>query len=329
MNVWFCIPAKRPLAESMLPAWRERGYKIAIMRERADGDDVPYDLVEWVGKYHGWAPSVNYLVRWVMAKDPDAQWLVTGGDDTLPDPNFTAEEIGNQCSDYFYAKAVSREFEAHGWPAPRILPGGQVVIPHELGLVAAAKLIEPIRATYGVMQPTGDRWGENDAATWAGKPKSAIIDRICGSPWMGREFCRRFNQGYGPLWGDYWHMFADEELHDITEQLGLLWQRRDLKHQHNHWARPRLMRADMPAWAAPINAPEEWERSKKLFNDRKAAGFPGHTPLESTIDVTGRALESLFLEAPKPGPVQTLCGDGHSIGSQAAVMGQEDKGEHK
>jgi hypothetical protein len=330
MNVWFCIPAKRPLAESTLPAWRDRGYKIAIMRERADGDDVPYDLVEWVDRYHGWAPSVNFLVRWVMEKDPSAQWLVAGGDDTLPDPNFTAAEIGNQCSDFFYATAVNKAFNDAGYATPAILPSGQVVVPDNMSLLTCARLIEPIRATWGVMQPTGDRWGENDAASWAGKPKSAIIERICGSPWMGREFCRRINRGGGPLWQQYWHMFADEELHDVTEAMGILWQRRDLTHLHNHWARPRLLRSDMPAWAAEINSTTEWDRSKKLFEIRKDGGFPGHEPIPLVIQADpaqpvsiekthqGLAMPPLQL----PCPVQTLSGEGQSIPSEEVVMGE-------
>ena len=46
--------------------------------------------------------------------------------------------------------------------------------------------------TFGVMQPTGDRWGERNGI--------ATIDRIAGSPWMGREFCRRMYHGSGPMY---------------------------------------------------------------------------------------------------------------------------------
>ena len=78
--------------------------------------------------------------------------------------------------------------------------------------------------TYGVMQPTGDRWGVNpDHPNPA--MRSAYIDRVCGSAWIGREFARRVNQGKGPLWPEYKHMFVDEELQGVAQKLGVLWQR--------------------------------------------------------------------------------------------------------
>jgi hypothetical protein len=72
--------------------------------------------------------------------------------------------------------------------------------------------------TFGVMQPTGDRWANGS------------IDRICGSPWLGREFCTRMYHGKGPMYGGYLHMFGDEELQHVATRLGVLWQRRDLTH---------------------------------------------------------------------------------------------------
>ena len=89
--------------------------------------------------------------------------------------------------------------------------------------------------TFGVMQATGDRWGENEPWARAQFPDApAYIDRICGSPWIGREFARRMNQGKGPFWREYFHMFADEELQCVAQRLGVLWQRRDLTHHHEH-----------------------------------------------------------------------------------------------
>ena len=130
--------------------------------------------------------------------------------------------------------------------------------------------------TFGVMQPTGDRWGDH------GEGNGAVIDRIAGSPWMGREFCRRMYHGSGPLYNGYYHNFADEELQNVAQKLGVFWQRRDLIHEHRHWARPRGDVRDMPEWAAKINDPaqSDWDKSKALFAARKAAGFPGHEPLE-------------------------------------------------
>ena len=118
------------------------------------------------------------------------------------------------------------------------------------------------------MQPTGDRWGERNGI--------ATIDRIAGSPWMGREFCRRMYHGSGPMYNGYYHNFADEELQCVAEQLGVFWQRRDLTQEHRHWARPRGDWRDAPDWAHKINNPQfsDWDKSKALFAARKAAALP-------------------------------------------------------
>lgn len=248
MSVWFVCPSKRPRADSTLQAWRDRGYKVAVLREPKDGE-ADADVVMPVTHYLGWACSVNFLAKWVFTEFPDVLWIVTGGDDYLPDPNHTPEEIAEECCAHFAEVTLSRI----GTPADR-------------------------GYTFGVMQPTGDRWGEMPKHPRP-EMRTALIDRICGSPWLGREFCRRINQGVGPLWPEYHHMYADEELKHVAEKLGVLWQRRDLVQQHNHWGRPRGMKEDMPAWAAAINSPEEWNTSGALFRRRQAAGFPGSEPL--------------------------------------------------
>ena len=69
----------------------------------------------------------------------------------------------------------------------------------------------------------------------------------------------------------------------MAEKLGVFWQRRDLTQEHRHWARPRGDWRDAPDWAHKINNPQfsDWDKSKALFAARKAAGFPGHEPLEN------------------------------------------------
>jgi hypothetical protein len=267
LSVWFVIPSKRPLAEAnrCLEAWRDMGYCTAVMREAKDEvttASAQFDVYD----YQGWARSVNILVGAIMAKEPGAQWFVTGGDDYFPDPHKRADEIAAECEDYF----------------ARYNAGPDAAAGVNLSVKSIIAALEGLAArTFGVMQPTGDRWGER-----AGQ--SAVIDRICGSPWMGREFCRRMYHGGGPLYPGYYHNFADEELQNVAQMLGVLWQRRDLTQEHRHWARPGVVSKhggdvrDMPEWAAKINDPvkSDWERSKALFAKRKAAGFPGHEPLE-------------------------------------------------
>lgn len=128
--------------------------------------------------------------------------------------------------------------------------------------------------TFGVMQPTGDRF------------TGGSIDRIAGSPWMGREWCLRINDGQGPLWNEYEHMFVDEELLCVAEKLGVYWRRPDLIHLHHHFMRasheinsPAIALAP-PPHLAHWNSPEHWAESSTIFAKRKAAGFPGCEPLK-------------------------------------------------
>jgi hypothetical protein len=121
------------------------------------------------------------------------------------------------------------------------------------------------------MQPTGDRWANGS------------IDRFCGSPWLGRQFCQRMYQGKGPMFEGYLHMFGDEELQNVASRLGVLWQRRDLTHLHRHYFRTV---ADGVDHSAPIpphmrvwNSRWHWVESQMLFCSRLAGGFPGHEPL--------------------------------------------------
>ena len=120
---------------------------------------------------------------------------------------------------------------------------------------------ENLFGTYGVMQPIGDAWGG--------------IERICGSPWMGREWCLKANKGAGPLHPDYWHMHVDEHLQEAAKKQGVLWQRKDIKHEHRHWARENK---PMPAYLAQVNTQRHWEESKALFNRHRATGFAESYP---------------------------------------------------
>ena len=234
MSVWLCIPTKRPVDEANenLKVWREMGYKIALFIDSGDEEAAKDKIHDFrgIGKYPGYAQAVNGLIRNVHAYDGTCDWVVTGGDDTLPDTKETAQAIAAQCSAHF-------------------------------------------EGTFGVMQPTGDRFA------------GGSIDRICGSPWLGREFCERINKGQGPFWPEYTHMFPDEEMFCVTRDIGILWQRRDLTHLHKHFMRasedvnaPAIFRAP-PPHLVEANSPHHWDRYKFLFEQRKAAGFPGHEPL--------------------------------------------------
>lgn len=254
MSVWLCIPSARPVAEAdpVLERWWTRGYRIAVWRDAGTEALKNADVTLW-GDYPGYAKAVNRLVHQVMDSDKDAEWFVTGGDDIHPDLNHTAEEIALECSWHF--------FEPH-W--------------REAELQSSHYGGDERRAleTFGVMQPTGDRWGDK---------QGAYADRVCCSPWMGREFCRRIYGGTGPIWPEFDHMFEDEHLQAVAQKLGILWQRPDLIHYHEHWVRKandaggfRSMEerdAVEPKHLKAWSGKEHWDKSKAIFERLKAGGF--------------------------------------------------------
>ncbi len=253
MSVWFCIPSARPpeQVEPVLAAWRERGYKIALWRDykkpNINAHEFPVSDLDLMlcGSYPGYAEAVNKLSAAVLGKDPSCDWIVTGGDDTLPDPKHTAEELAEQCCLHFGNIALR--------------------LPREM--------IQKGDATFGVMQPTGDRFA------------GGCIDRIAGSPWLGREWCLRANGGSGPFWPEFTHMFGDECLKRTAEKLGVYWARPDLVHKHNHFQR-RDDAIDAPAVGRPIpphlvkwNTRAHWDEMQAIFRRLEAEDFKSCMPI--------------------------------------------------
>jgi len=218
--IWYAVPSARAPEETadVFAAWRAQGYQVALWRDPGAAPVPGVDLT-LNGPYCGYHTAINTLCREILKNDPEADWIVTGGDDIFPDPNHSGPSIAAECTAHF---------------------GG----------------------TFGVMQPTGDPW--------------AHPDRICGSPFMGREFCRRMYGGRGPWCEAYPHMWGDEEMHDICLARGILWNRPDLAHYHRHFQRGPN-RAAKPAWM--VRNDSCYEIFKPLFQQRKAAGFPGHVPI--------------------------------------------------
>ena len=249
MSVWLTIPSARPHeeAQACIDKWRAMGYRVAIQR---DTGAYPVDCDYLVMKpWEGYAKACNGLIKDVMEFDDSAQWFVLGGDDTDPDPNKRADEIADELRQYFWTmkpKECKCCFE------------------------------RPIY-TFGVMQPTGDRYA------------GGSIDRIAGSPWIGREFCERAYGGNGPLWHEYRHFFEDQELQDVAEKLGVYWQRPDLTHLHHHFMRAsddinaQAVQKPIPPHLIEANSPAHWNKFKALYESRKAAGFPGHEVREAVL----------------------------------------------
>lgn len=98
-DVWFVIPSANPSnCRNVLPRWRERGYKIAVLQNFERGE-IPADICLWRDSYPGWPESVNILCRDVVPKS--CNLIVSGGDDMLPDPNHTASELAEQFFERF------------------------------------------------------------------------------------------------------------------------------------------------------------------------------------------------------------------------------------
>lgn len=263
LSVWLCIPSARPSAEAnvRLAAWRAMGYKIALFLDSFDQAKLCDKFA--VGAYPGYAQAVNRLAKIVLAEERDCDWIVCAGDDTFPDFTKRADEIAAQCRKHFYEK-ISSVYPLHRpiWAQERWCP--EMITDFHLNRRA-----DPW-ATFGVMQPTGDPWSDH---------MGRIIERIAGSPFLGREWCLRANQGAGPLWPEYTHCYADEELQNVATRLGVFWQRPDLTHAHQNWARATGDARDMPAFLTEANSPQHWAKYGALFRARKAAGFPGSEPL--------------------------------------------------
>lgn len=222
-KAWFAIPSARSAREAneSLVRWRCKGYGVSIWRDSAEG--APFCNLLTVGLYPGYAKAVNHLSADILRIDPECEWIVTGGDDTLPDTR-NADEIAAECTAHF---------------------GG----------------------TFGVMQPTGDRWAEGS------------IDRIAGSPWMGREWCLRANGGAGPLWPEFAHMFVDEALQETAIRCNAFWQRRDVTHLHRHYLRDSeridagVRYVEPPEHLKKWNSPQHWREMAAIYERLRAQNF--------------------------------------------------------
>jgi hypothetical protein len=265
-SVWVCFPSKRPpeVVNSVLQAWHDMGYSSCVQRDMQDSGVKATEVQRWAQPYPGWGASMNILAREIFGSYPQCDWVVAASDDIYPDPNVRAEEIAQQCSGRFY-NTVELTY-------PPAKPKWSH-IPFDVAAPGGSGSNAPswkYWSTFGVVQPIGD------LKAWP----ASRIDRICGSPWLGREFCRRMYQGNGPFWPEYRHMHDDEELFEVSKKLGVLWQREDLTHRHEHWGRKSLaQRSDIPEFLREANSQENWKRTQTLFNQRKAAGFPGHEPI--------------------------------------------------
>ena len=202
----------------VLQRWIDRGYQVAVQRDPGAAD-LPVDL-SLTRPYKGYADAVNFLADTVLGIDPDCDFVVTGGDDVLPDPTHNPQQIAAECTLHF-------------------------------------------KGTLGVMQPCGDRH-------MVDREGKCAAERVCVSPWMGREWCERAYDGTGPMCSLYFHEFVDADLHCVALKHRCLWHRRDITQMHQWWG--RTDKKEKPEHLVELEA--KWDEVKAFFEARKAAGFP-------------------------------------------------------
>lgn len=137
----------------------------------------------------------------------------------------------------------------------------------------AGEFVRRFCDTYGVMQPTGDEWSDS---------QGRVIERICGSPWIGRAFIeeaiRVYGGAAGPYAPGYYHFYGDEHLQRVAAALGILWQRPDLEQEHWHWSFRARVRHDADYSQRAAYQEEKsrvwWKADKALFERNAAVEFP-------------------------------------------------------
>jgi hypothetical protein len=215
-EVWVAIPsANAPLCGETFAVWQARGYRTAVLVDGDTPDPANADMIVRTPDYRGYGWAVNTLCRALT----DVDWVVTGGDDILPDPDHAPEDIAAECVKHF-------------------------------------------KGTFGVMQPVGDPWNDY------------CIKKCAGSPWMGKDFRRRINQGRGPYIEDFVHYYDDTYLRATCIRYGCYWEHPDITHTHEHWTKKKVAR---PAYL--VKAEARVETSRLLFEKLVREGFVGTEPL--------------------------------------------------
>ena len=207
-DVWFAIPSASPEnCRRNLPAWRDQGYRIAILQNQQRAD-IPADIVVWSDEYPGWAGSINRLCREIVPSD--AAIVVSGGDDMLPDPDHTAAEIAAQFHE-------------------RFPDGFGVMQPHgddywNATLYCGSPWLGRrwIETMYGGAGPTPDAYQHN----WADAEILCVADAY-DALWI-REDLSQFHTHFtrdGDEAPDYWvdnvDRFADDDLLEFLQRAAL------------------------------------------------------------------------------------------------------------
>lgn len=237
---------------------------------------------------HRWTDLVTIMKAWfaipsarrsveanvVLRKWQEKGYGIALWRDTPTDPAMCNLQLTGPYPGYAQAvNALAREVLAHDPECRFVISGGDDTEPdraHDPETIVD-QCIARFGGTFGVMQPTGDRWADGS------------IDRIAGSPWMGREWCERANGGAGPFWPEFTHMFSDQALMDTAVKCGVFWQRPDLIHLHRHFMRQGdnldAVRVNPPAHLVKWNTPIHWAEMQAIYQRLKRMDFAPCMPL--------------------------------------------------
>jgi hypothetical protein len=91
LNCWVVFPSATTIkADAAVDAWSARGYRTLIYQD-IGAFACRADIVRF-GRFPGYYRIINELVEAALCEGADV--VTCAGDDMLPDPDFTAEEIG-------------------------------------------------------------------------------------------------------------------------------------------------------------------------------------------------------------------------------------------
>jgi len=257
MSCWLTIPSARPPeeAEKVLKLWRAQGYKIAL----------------WLD----FTLDVSANLEKALKYDDIADVIV--GDPAVGYPGY-AKAVNAIITDRLIRDQQAEWFVIGGDDTEPDMNHTAEEIAFQTGFHFGGLTQTPNTNTFGVMQPVGDRFASVGGV--------AMIEKVAGSAWIGREFARRMYGGNGPLWPEYTRFFMDEELQEVAIQYGVFQQRRDLIHLHRHYMRESDA-IDSPAIYTEVPAhlqaqESKWKAEQEIFNRRKharPAPFPGSEPI--------------------------------------------------
>jgi len=109
---------------------------------------------------------------------------------------------------------------------------------------------------FGVMQPTGD--------------DLQGTDKICGSPWIGKEFINQAYGGKGPYLDEFFQFYGDELMFEETKLACLLWQNPEIVQRHEHWTRKG---GPNKLGYQERNSNRWWNHDREIFMKLKESGF--------------------------------------------------------